>query len=229
MAMHLHRDLDKLSRDLVALASLVEAGLRNATRALCQRDARLARQVIAGDLQIDAEEIQIDEECLKILALHQPVAIDLRRIAAAMMVNTDLERIGDLSEEIAERALHLCTQPALPIPSKLLQMAELTTTMVSQCLDGFVQRNTTLAGRVLRLDDEVDGYNDEIIADLIETMKSSPHLVPAGLSLFSATRHLEQIADHATNIAEEVVYLVEGEVVRHRQSEVRSQRLDTRN
>jgi len=220
MALHLHRDLDRLQRDLVALASLVEAALRNATRSLCQRDARLARQVIAGDPQIDSEEIQIDEECLKILALHQPVAIDLRRIAAAMMVNTDLERIGDLAEEIAERALHLCTQPIVPIPDKLYHMAELTTTMVSQCLDGFVQRDTTLAGNVLRLDDEVDRLNKEIIAELIETMKRSPALVPASLSLFSATRHLEQIADHATNIAEEVVYLVEGEVVRHRQSEV---------
>src|SRR5271166_1086336 len=118
MALHLHRDLDRLQRDLVALASLVEAALRNATRALCQRDARLARQVIAGDPQIDSEEIQIDEECLKILALHQPVAIDLRRIAAAMMVNTDLERIGDLAEEIAERALHLSAEKPIPIPHK---------------------------------------------------------------------------------------------------------------
>jgi phosphate transport system protein len=216
MALHLHRDLDKLHRDLVAMASLVEASLRNATRALCQRDAKLARAVIAGDQQIDSEEIHIDEDCLKILALHQPVAIDLRRIATVMMVNTDLERIGDLAEEIAERALHLCTEPGLPIPTKLHLMAELTTTMVAQCLDGFVQRDTTLAGRVLRMDDEVDRYNNEIIAELIETMKRSPVLVPASLSLFSATRHLEQIADHATNIAEEVVFLVEGEVVRHR-------------
>jgi phosphate transport system protein len=216
MALHLHRDLNKLLRDLVAMASLVEAALRNATRALCQRDAQLAREVIAGDEQIDSEEIHIDEDCLKILALHQPVAIDLRRIAAIMMVNTDLERIGDLAEEIAERALHLCTQPIVPLPPKFHRMAELTTTMVSKCLDGFVQRDTTLAAGVLRLDDEVDRYNNEIIAELIETMKESPALVPASLSLFSATRHLEQIADHATNIAEEVVYLVEGEVVRHR-------------
>ncbi len=219
MALHLQRDLDKLQRDLVAMASLVEASLRNASRALCQRDGRLARQVIAGDQQIDTEEIHIDEDCLKILALHQPVAIDLRRIAAIMQVNTDLERIGDLAEEIAERVLHICTQPVVPIPPKLHHMAELASTMVGQCLDGFVHRDTSLAGRVLRLDDEVDRYNNEIIAELIETMKRAPTLVPASLSLFSATRHLEQIADHATNIAEEVVYLVEGEVVRHRLSE----------
>ena len=171
MALHLQRDLDKLQRDLVAMASLVEASLRNASRALCQRDGRLARQVIAGDQQIDTEEIHIDEDCLKILALHQPVAIDLRRIAAIMQVNTDLERIGDLAEEIAERVLHICTQPVVPIPPKLHHMAELASTMVGQCLDGFVHRDTSLAGRVLRLDDEVDRYNNEIIAELIETMK----------------------------------------------------------
>ncbi len=216
MAIHLQRDLDKLQRDLVALAGLVESALHKATRALCSREARLAREVIAGDPQIDTEETQIDEDCLKILALHQPVAIDLRRIAAAMLVNTDLERMGDLAEEIAERALHLIGEPAIPIPHKLHHMAELTISMVRQCLDGFVNRDTSLAARVMRLDDEVDRYNNEIITELIELMKQSPASVPAALSLFSATRHLEQIADHATNIAEEIVYLVEGEVVRHR-------------
>src|ERR1700682_4408642 len=125
----------------MALASLVEGAIHKAIRALKERDVKLAQEVIAGDSQIDSEEIHIDEECLKILALHQPVAIDLRRIAAAMMVNTDLERIGDLAGEIAERALHLCTQPVIPIPDKLYHMAELTTTMVSECLDGFVQRD----------------------------------------------------------------------------------------
>jgi phosphate transport system protein len=221
MAIHLQRDLDRLQRNLMALAGLVEAALHKATRALCSREPRLAREVIAGDPQIDGEETQIDEDCLKILALHQPVAIDLRRIAAAMIVTTDLERIGDLAEEIAERALHLATEPPIAIPPRLYRMAELTITMVRQCLDGFVNRDTALAARVMRLDDEVDHLNNEIIAELVELMKRSPQAVPAALSLFSATRHLEQIADHATNIAEEIVYLVEGEVVRHR-SDARS-------
>jgi phosphate transport system protein len=220
MAIHLQRDLDNLRRELVSLASLAEAAVHKAARALCERNAALARQVIAGDSQIDTEENQIDEGCLKILALHQPVAVDLRKIAAAMRINNDLERIGDLAEDIAERALHLCQLPPLPIPQKLKSMADLTTAMVRRSLDGFVDLDTTLANRVISLDDEVDRFNNEIIAELVETMTRQPATVPAALSLFSATRHLEQIADHATNIAEEVVYLVEGELVRHRLARV---------
>jgi phosphate transport system protein len=128
--------------------------------------------------------------------------------------------MGDLAEEIAERALQLARPPYLPIPEKLQRMTDLTTMMVRQSLDAFVGLNARQARLVWRLDDEVDRYNNEIIRDLIVTMQESPHLVEAGLSLFSATRHLERIADHATNIAEDVVYLVEGEIVRHRPAAV---------
>jgi phosphate transport system protein len=216
MSKHLLRDLDNLQRDILALAGLVEEAIHKATRALRERNLKLAREVIAGDPQIDSEENHIDEECLKMLALHQPVAIDLRRIAAAMMINTDLERMGDLSEEIAERAAHLTSQPPIPIPRKLQQMADITTMMVRQSLDSFVNLDTHLAQMVIRMDDEVDRLNVEIIDEVVQSMKSSPDLIDAGLSLFSATRHLERIADHATNIAEDVLYLVEGEFVRHR-------------
>jgi phosphate transport system protein len=216
MAKHLQRDLDDLQRDLLALAGLVEAAVHKSIQALQERDLALAREVIAGDTQIDREENHIDEECLKILALHQPVAVDLRRIIAAMMINTDLERMGDLAEEIAERALHLAHPPLLPIPEKLQHMTDLTTMMVRQSLDSFVNLDIREAQTVMRMDDEVDRYNDEIIAELIRAMRGSPALVEAGLSMFSAVRHLERIADHATNIAEDVVYLIEGEIVRHR-------------
>jgi phosphate transport system protein len=216
MAIHLQRDLDNLQRDLLALAGLVEAAIHKSILALQQRDARLAREVIAGDTQIDREENHIDEECLKILALHQPVAVDLRRIIAAMKINTDLERMGDLAEEIAERAIHLSRPPLLPIPEKLQRMTDLTTMMVRESLDAFVNLNTVEAQTVMRMDDEVDRFNSEIIAELIQAMRSSPPLVEAGLSMFSAVRHLERIADHATNIAEDVVYLVDGEIIRHR-------------
>jgi phosphate transport system protein len=216
MAKHLLRDLDNLRRDLLALASLVEETVHKATHALQTHDKRLAREVIAADEQIDLEENQLNEECLKILALHQPVAIDLRRIAAAMMITTDLERMGDLAEEIAERALDLANPPYLPIPSKLQRMTDLTTMMVRQSLDAFVNLNKEQAQAVLRMDDEVDRYNVEIIQEVMQAMKSSPALIEAGLSMFSATRHLERIADHATNIAEDVLYLIEGEIVRHR-------------
>jgi phosphate transport system protein len=218
MSKHLQRDLDNLQRDLVALAGLVEATIHKAIRALQARDARLAREVIGADTQIDQEENHIDEEALKILALHQPVAIDLRRITAAMMINTDLERMGDLAEEIAERAIHLANPPLLPIPSHLQDMTDLTTTMVRESLDSFVQLNTKEAQRVIRMDDQVDRLNTEIINEVIERMKSAPEMIEPGLSMFSATRHLERIADHATNIAEDVIYLVEGEIIRHRTS-----------
>jgi phosphate transport system protein len=216
MAKHLQRDLDNLQYDLLALAGLVEAAVHKSIRALQDRDLDLAQEVIAGDKQIDTEENHIDEECLKILALHQPVAVDLRRIIAAMMINTDLERMGDLAEEIAERAIHLARPPLLPIPEKLQRMTDLTTMMVRQSLDSFVNLDTAEAQTVMRMDDEVDRYNDEIITALVQAMKASPGLVDPGLSMFSAVRHLERIADHATNIAEDVVYLVEGEIIRHR-------------
>ncbi len=216
MAKHLHRDLDNLQRDLLALASLVEAAIHRSIRALRERDRALAREVISRDGQIDQEENHIDEECLKILALHQPVAVDLRRIISAMMINTDLERMGDLAEDIAERALDLASAAPVPVSDKLQHMTDLTTMMVRQSLDSFVNLNTLQAEAVMRMDDEVDRYNTEIIQEIVAAMKHSPALIEPGLSMFSAVRHLERIADHATNIAEDVIYLVEGEIVRHR-------------
>src|SRR5947208_7787837 len=138
MAIHLLRAIENLQRDLMALAGLVEEAIHKAVRALQTRSPELAREVIAGDGQIDREDNHINEECLKILALHQPVASDLRRIAAAMMITTDLERMGDLSEEIAERAIALAGAPYLPTPERLGRMADLTTVMVRQALDAFV-------------------------------------------------------------------------------------------
>src|SRR5437763_8902409 len=187
MAKHLQRDLENLQRDLLALAASVEEAIHKAIRALQQREADPAEQVIAGDAQIDSEENHIEEECLKILALHQPVAVDLRRIAAAVKINTDLERMADLAEDIAERALHLARLPEIPIPEKLQRMTDLTTAMVRQSLDAFVNLDTRQARVVCRLDDEVDRYNAAIIEELIRVMQRSPEMVEPGLSLFSAT------------------------------------------
>jgi phosphate transport system protein len=132
------------------------------------------------------------------------------------MINIDLERMGDLAEEIAERVLEMAKLPMFPISDKLQHMTDLTTMMVRQSLDSFVELNTPQARSVMRMDDEVDRYNEEIIDEIVAVMKTSPTLIEPGLSLFSATRHLERIADHATNIAEDVVYLAEGEIIRHR-------------
>jgi phosphate transport system protein len=215
MSKHLERDLDNLQRDILAQALAVEEMINQAVRALRGREADLARQVIAGDTAIDERENRVEEECLKMLALHQPVAQDLRRIAAVLKINTDLERMADLAVNIAERVVRLAELPLVPVPAKLERMAELTTRMVRQGLEAFVDLDTGLARRVCRLDDEVDRLNAEIISELIGMVRSAPERVEAGLSLFSAIRHLERIADHATNIAEDVIYLVEGEIVRH--------------
>jgi phosphate transport system protein len=216
MAVHMQRDLDRLRRDLLALAGLVEAALHKGIQALGERNVELAREVIAGDEQIDDEENLVYEECLKILALHQPVAGDLRRIITAMMITTDLERIGDLAEEIAERAVALARPPYFPVPDKVQHMTDLITVMVRQSLDSFVNLDRHLAGVVIRMDDQVDALNTEIINSLIEIMKAQPELVEGGLSMFSVVRHLERIADHATNICEDVIYLIDGELIRHK-------------
>jgi len=223
MSKHLERDLDDLQRDILTQAGSVEEAIHRAIRALQERNAELAQQVIEGDAEIDEEENHVEEECLKILALHQPVAVDLRRIASAMLINVDLERMADLAEDIAERAVHLSRLPFFPIPERLQRMTDLTTMMVRQSLDSFVNMDARLARSVCRLDDEVDRYNNEIIEELIHGMQGSPEMVEPGLSMFSAVRHLERIADHATNIAEDVIYLVEGEIVRHRPAAVNAE------
>ena len=220
MSKHLERDLERLQHDILSMAASVEDAIHKATRALYSRDANLAQEVIEGDNEIDAEENLVEEACLKMLALHQPVAIDLRRITAVIKINSELERMADLAEEIAERAASLAGLPQIPVPEKLQRMTDLTTSMVRQSLDAFVNLDARLARTVCRLDDEVDRYNSEIIDELINMMKKSPEMVEPGLSFFSATRHLERIADHATNIAEDVVYMVEGEIIRHRPAAV---------
>jgi len=213
---HLERDLESLQRDVLAMGASVEEVIYKAIKALQQRDAGLAAAVVEGDGSIDELENRIDEECLKILALHQPVATDLRRIAAVLMINTDLERMADLAVDIAERAEVLAAPPRLAIPKELQRMADLTTVMVRDCLNAFVNLDARQARQVVRLDDEVDRLNADIIREIVAAMRQSADNVEPGLSLFSAVRHLERIADHATNIAEDVVYLVEGEIVRHR-------------
>jgi len=216
MSKHLVRDLENLQRRILVMAGSVEESIYKSIQALQEHDKAIAQEVLAGDNKIDELENAVTEECLKLLALHQPVARDLRRIATVFMIATDLERMGDLAADIADRAVSLATPNTLPIPDKLPRMTDLTTSMVRQSLDSFVNQDSKQARRVIRLDDEVDRYNDEIIEELMVRMKASPDAIEPNLSLFSAVRHLERIADHATNIAEDVLYLVDGEIVRHR-------------
>jgi len=212
---HLTKDLENLQRSLLRMAGCVEDAVASATAALRARDPDAARKVVAGDDEIDRLENAVQDECLKILALHQPVAVDLRRISVVLMIATDLERIGDLAVGIAERAMALSRPPLIPIPDEIERMTERTLGMVRASLDAFVNGDPAAAARVIHADDEVDRDNEEIIHGLVGAMKRCPDLVEPSLSLFSAVRHLERIADHATNIAEDVIYLVNGEIVRH--------------
>ena len=218
MSKHLRRELDNLRGQLLEMASSVEWAVRRAIRALRERDTGAAREVIAGDGEIDQEENLLGEECLKVLALHQPVATDLRCTVAVLSIDTELERMADLAEGIAERAIDLERLPPVPIPRRLESMADLTVSMVRQSLDAFVKLDTVAARRARHLDDDVDRLNAEIIQELIAFMQESPEHVEPGVSLFSVVRHLKGIAGHARGVAEEVVYLVEGEVLRHRRT-----------
>jgi phosphate transport system protein len=215
MAIHLNRDMENLQRRVLSLASAVEQTVDRAMRALFDRDIQLAMTLMESDTPIDMEENQIEEDCLKILALHQPVAVDLRRVASILKINSDLERMADLAVNIAERAVALARGPEVPVPANFRQMTDLTNTMVRDSLDAFVKLDATLAKRICCMDDEVDRYNRQIIDEVARYMKQSPAHVEPGLHLFSAARQLERIADHATNIAEDVVYLVEGRIIRH--------------
>lgn len=219
---HLERDLERLQRDVLKLATSVEEIIHRSIEALRTRDVALAEEIIASDAEIDERENQVSEECFQALAIHQPVAGDLRRIASILAITTDLERMADLAVEIAERAESLAKQPPIFIPNKLRQMTDLTTTMVRQSLDAFVNQDVHLAKQVCRMDDEVDRLNKGIIEEIVALMKQSTDHIEPGLSLFSAVRHLERIADHATNIAEDVVYLVEGRIIRHHPEEINS-------
>ncbi len=216
MSKHLQRDIESLNSELLNISSMVEEMIDKATQALSERRIDLADQVVSSDEYVDRHEVHVEEECLKMLALHQPVAVDLRRIATVMKVNNDLERIADLAVSIAQRAKAMGDFPAFPIPESLPRMVVIATQMVRGAMDAFVNTDTATAKRIMAMDREVDQYNCEIISDLQILMQKRPELVAAALHCFSAVRHIERIADHATNIAEDVVYLVEGDIVRHR-------------
>jgi phosphate transport system protein len=216
MTKHFHRDLENLQKEILSLSSQVEDMIDSAGRCLFEPNPELAREVIEADKQVDQREVMIEEECLKMLALHQPVAIDLRRIAAVLKINHDLERIGDLAVNIVQRADCLHRRPDFRMPAKLERMARLATSMVRGTLNAFVDSDVDAAREICLRDDEVDDINREIIDELIALMKQQPDMVEPAINCFSATRHLERIADHATNIAEDVIYLVQGEIVRHR-------------
>lgn len=223
MSIHLMREVEKLKKELLSLGALVEEATAKAVRAVRDRDTALARQVIEGDMQIDGLEVDIEEECQKILALHQPVAHDLRFIISVLKINIQLEHIGDAAVNIAERALFLCEEEHVDIPFDFTGMAEKARTMLRHSLDALVNQDATLAYQVIAADDEVDLINREMYGQVKDGIRSHPEHLEALIHLLSISRHLERIADQASNIAEEVIYYVKGDIVRHKTEELLSQ------
>jgi phosphate transport system protein len=215
MPRHLERDLDNLSKQLLTMGAMVEEATNKAFLALSQRRKDVAQEVVDGDNAINEMENQVEEECLKILALYQPVATDLRFIITALKVNNDLERIADLAVNIAERAKRLAEMDPNPLPESINNSVSNVQAMVRDSLNSLVNMDSQLARKVCELDDEVDDANRHMFNEMEALMKQDPSEVERAISTLSVSRHLERIADVATNIAEDVIFLVEGEIVRH--------------
>lgn len=214
-AIHLEREIENLKRKILSLGAEVEESVKHSVQSLVMRHTELAMQVIEADYKIDQEEVEIEEECLKILALHQPVANDLRLIVAILKINNDLERIADLSVNIAERAVYLTNEAKVDLPFDLGKMAGMVQSMLKRSLDAMVNRDERLGRQVCIDDDEVDAMNREMYVLVEKAIQKDPSGLNSYIQLLSASRYLERMADHATNIAEDVIYLVTGEIIRH--------------
>ena len=215
MARNMIRELDKIKKKVLSLGALVEERVRMAAKAVEDKDAALATHIIETDWEIDDMEVDIEEECLKILALHQPVAVDLRFIIATIKINNDLERIGDQAVNIAQRVVIISKRPEMTFVFDYGPMAEKVEKMLRMSLDALVNLDVDLAFKVITLDDDVDAIKNQAYDGIKEAIKQNPQRVGYLINLLLISRHLERLADHATNIAEEVVYLIEGEIVRH--------------
>ena len=210
------KDLEKLKENLLKMAALVEEAINDSVQSLVKRDSDLVQKTMELEKRINAMDIEIEEMCLTLLALRQPMAIDLRFITSAMKINTDLERMGDQAVNIAERAVSLNQEPPLKPYIDIPRMAEIVQAMVKDVLDSFVQRDPKLARSVCARDDLVDGLNNQVFRELLTFMISEPTTIQRAVHLMIISRCLERIADHATNIAEDVIFMVDALVIKHR-------------
>jgi phosphate transport system protein len=216
---HFEEELQVLKQRLLNMGALVEERVHQAVKALMERRLDLAESIASGDAEVNELQIEIDDRALKLLALQQPMATDLRLITAAMKINADLERIGDQAVNIAENVIKLMPEPPLKPIIDIPRMAEITETMARDSLDSFVKKDVRLARSVLSRDDEVDQLKDTVFRVLLTYMMADPGTIERALSLILISRNLERIADHATNIAEDVIFLVEAKDVRHHHEE----------
>lgn len=215
MSRRIDIEMQELRRELLHMASLAEASIGKAIRALVVRDRRLADEVFQVEDEINRLELAVDERCLLILALHAPEARDLRFTTMALKTNSDLERIGDQAVNIAERVIELLKEPPLKPLIDIPRMAELVQRMLKDSLDAFVQGDADLARDVCRRDDEVDSLDDQLFRELMTYMMQDPRSISRAMSLILISRHLERVADHATNVAEAVIYMVQGKNIKH--------------
>ena len=219
MQRHFDEELKDLKEKILRMGAKVEEQIANAIKGLVERNSDLSKHVIVNDHQVNAMDVEIDEICLSLIALHQPTAGDLRLITTAMKISTELERMSDLAENIAERALELNEEPQLKPYIDIPRMAEHAQRMVKEALDAFVTRDSQLARKVCRDDDFVDGLTHQIFRELLTYMMEDPHSVSRAVRITFVAKYLERVADHATNVAELVVYLVEGKIIRHTRPE----------
>jgi phosphate transport system protein len=215
MTQHMQRELEKLKKMILALSAVVEESVQQAAQSLEKMDVELAEKVIGNDEQVDEMEVDLEEECLKILALYQPVAIDLRFIISVLKINNDLERIADLAVNIAERTLALSAETRIPAPFDYAEMARKVETMLEKSLDALVNMDPRLALQVCKLDDEVDSIHKKTYQLVKDQIREHPERMDPLVHFLSISRHMERIADLATNIAEDVMYMIQGEIVRH--------------
>jgi phosphate transport system protein len=216
---HFEEELQTLKNRLLTMGALVEERAHQAVKALINRSQEAAEQIIASDKEVNDLQIDIDDRCLRLLATQTPLASDLRLITSAMKINSDLERIGDQAVNIAENVIKLLPQPPLKPLIDIPRMAEIAQQMTRDALDSFVKRDVVLARDVLRRDDEVDNLKDQVFRELLTYMMADPGTIQRALALILISRNLERIADHATNIAEDVIFLVEAKDVRHHHME----------
>ena len=219
MTRHIERQIEALKELILKVGTIVEEAISKSITALINRDASLAQRVMASDEEIDRMEVEVEEECLKILALYQPVAADLRFVVAVLKINNDLERMGDLAKNIAKRVSQLAAGRPCPLPPEIRTMAMQTQEMVKQSLDAVVNADPALARQVREEDDAVDAARQKIRKRVMQTLQEGADDVESLLRINSVSKHIERIADMATNVAEDVIYMVEGEIVRHRASD----------
>ncbi len=219
MTRHIQRQIEHLKEKILHVGTLVEEAISKAITALINRDIPLAQRVMASDDEIDRMEVEVEEECLKILALYQPVAADLRFVVAALKINNDLERMGDLAKNIAKRVSQLAKTEQIELPPEIRTMAMQAQEMVKQCLDAVINADPVLARQVREEDDAVDEARQKIRQRVLRGIQAGPENVESLMRINSVSKHIERLADMATNVAEDVIYMVEGDIVRHRMTD----------